>query len=66
MNLFTKQKQTHRHSKQTCGHQKGKERRGNEELRLTGTHCYMETWCVLYQELYSVSCNNIMEKNLKI
>ena len=66
MNLFTKQKQTHRHSKQTCGHQKGKERRGNEELGLTGTHCYMETWCVLYQELYSVSCNNLMEKNLKI
>ena len=24
MNLFTKQKQTHRHRKQTCGYQRGK------------------------------------------
>ena len=27
MNIFTKQKQTHRHRKQTYGHQKGKRRR---------------------------------------
>ena len=30
MNLFTKQKQTHRHRKQTYGYQKGKE--GTDKL----------------------------------
>ena len=29
MNLFTKQKQTHKHRKQTCGYQRGKE--GNKD-----------------------------------
>ena len=29
MNLFIKQKQTHRHRKQTYGYQSGKRRRGN-------------------------------------
>ena len=31
MNFFTKQKQTHRHRKQTCGYQRGKGV-GREEL----------------------------------
>ena len=42
MNLFTKQKQTHRLQKQTYGYQKGKVGEGiNEELGLTYTHYYM-------------------------
>ena len=33
MNLFTKQKQTHRHSKQTYGYQRGE---GREEGQIRG------------------------------
>ena len=32
MNLFTKQKQTHRHRKQTYGYQRGKGERNNLEV----------------------------------
>ena len=32
MNIYTKQKQTHRHRKQNCGYQRG-ERRGEGQIR---------------------------------
>ena len=32
MNLFTKQKQTHRHRKQTYGYQKGQQGAGEDKL----------------------------------
>ena len=32
MNIFAKQKQTHRYRKQTCSHQKGE--RGEDKLRV--------------------------------
>ena len=42
MNLFTKQKQTHRHGKQTYGHQSGKGEEGCiRSLGLTHTHKYI-------------------------
>ena len=37
MNLFTKQKQTHRHRKQTYGYQRGSRK---YKLGLTDTHLY--------------------------
>ena len=43
MNLFTRQKQTHRHIKQSYVYQKGKEV-GEEyigNLGMAGTHCYI-------------------------
>ena len=39
MNLFTKQKQTHRHRKQTYGYQRGKGRGGS--LVLADTNYYI-------------------------
>ena len=36
MNLFTKQKQTHRHRNQTYGYQGGEEEEGRDKL---GTYC---------------------------
>ena len=44
MNLFTKQKQTHRHRKQTYGYQRGWQGRGekNKSLGLMDTHYYMQ------------------------
>ena len=45
MNIYTKQKQSHRHRKQTYGHQKEKEEGGEEEqmrkMGLTNTNCYI-------------------------
>ena len=42
MNLFTKQKQTHRHRKQTYGYQSGKRGEGYIwNFRLTDTDYYM-------------------------
>ena len=42
MNLFTKQKETHRHRKQTYGYQRGKGGVGSiGNLRLTDTHYYI-------------------------
>ena len=42
MNLYTKQKQTHRYSKQTYGYQRGKGRGGKiKSLGLTYAHDYM-------------------------
>ena len=43
MSLFTKQKQTHRHRKQTCGYQreKGAEKGKIESEGLTDTHRYI-------------------------
>ena len=42
MNLFTKQKQTHRHRKQADGYQRGKEPgRQIRSLRLADTNCYI-------------------------
>ena len=43
MNLFTKQKQTHRHRDQTCGCQGGEwEREGwTGSLGLVDTNCYI-------------------------
>ena len=39
-NLKTKQKQTHRHRKQTYGYQKGKGGDESQDLALKYTHCY--------------------------
>ena len=42
MNLFTKEKQSQRHRKQTYGYQKGKEWEGYiRNLGLTETHYYI-------------------------
>ena len=43
MNVYAKQKQTHRYRKQTCGYQRG-EGRGEGQIRgvgLTGTNYYV-------------------------
>ena len=43
MNIFTKQKQIHRYRKQTCGYQRGEEKREGQ-IRgkgLTDTNYYM-------------------------
>ena len=61
MNLFTKQKQTHRHREQTCGCQGGKEGAGGMDWELGISRCklvYIE-WInneiLLYRELCSIS-----------
>ena len=41
MNLFTKEKQTHRHRKQTYGYQMGKVAGRDKSLGLTYTHYYI-------------------------
>ena len=42
MNLFTKQKQTHRHRKQSYSYRKGWRRGGvNKKVGITDTHSYL-------------------------
>ena len=67
MNLFTKQKQTHRYRKQTYGYQRGKgggEGGINQEF---GVHIHTTIYkigkqqgpTVQHRELASISCNNL-------
>ena len=41
MNVYTKQKQTHRHRKQTCGYQRGKWEGQIRGMGLTNTNYYI-------------------------
>ena len=75
MNLFTKQKQTHGHRKQTYGSQREQlVGVGGDKLGVWNKHTYTTIYTinkqqrstVQHRELYSMSCNeSIMEKNLK-
>ena len=65
MNLFTKQKQTHKHRKQTYGYQRGKWGRDklgvwNQQIQ---TNIYktdkQQGPSVQHRVLYSISCNNL-------
>ena len=44
MNLFTKQKQTHRHRKQTYDYQRGGGKYGIRSMGLTNTYHYTHTY----------------------
>ena len=63
MNLFTKQKQTHRRRKQTYGYQRGKA--GSDKLELWDQQIQSTIYkidkqqdpTVQHMELYSISCN---------
>ena len=65
MNLLTKQKQTHRHRKQTYGYQRG--RGGKDKLGVWNQQIQTTIYkrdkqqgpTVEHRELYSVSCNNL-------
>ena len=65
MNLFTKQKQTHRHRKQTYGYQRGEERKDKLGVRdqQIQTTIYkinkQQGPTVQHGELYSISCNKL-------
>ena len=48
MNLFTKQKQTHRHRRQTCGYQRGREEVEIRSLGLTDTNYYIQTFIFFF------------------
>ena len=72
MNLFTKQKQTCRHSKQIYGYQRGKEGERSQELGInrynTATREIdnQQGPTVQIRELYSIICNNLWcKKDLK-
>ena len=67
MNLFTKQKQTHRHREQTCGCQGagGREGLGERDQQMQTIICRMDKQqgpTVQHRELYSISCNNFNGK----
>ena len=65
MNLFTIQKQTHRHRKQTYGYQRGKA--GWDKLGVWDSQIHTTIYeidnqqgpTVQHRELYSISCNNL-------
>ena len=65
MNLFTKQKQTHRHRKQTYGYQKGGGERDKLGVWDENIHTTMfkidnqQGPTVQHRELYSISCKNL-------
>ena len=65
MSLYTKQKQTRRHRKQTYGNKRGKRREGQiRSVGLTDTTTIYKTDkqpgpTVEHRELYSISCNNL-------
>ena len=64
MNLFTKQKQIHRHRKQTYGYQRGKvgDKLGvwDEDIHTTIYKTDKQQGpTVGHRELYSISCNNL-------
>ena len=64
MNLFTKQKQTHKHRKQTDGYQRG---RGVDKLGVWDEQIHTTIYkidnqqgpTVQHRELYSIFCNNL-------
>ena len=65
MNLYTKQKQTHRHRKQTYGYRRGK----GGELGVQDEHTHttfkidkQHRPTVQHRELYSIFCNNLYGK----
>ena len=66
MNLFTKQKKTHKHRKQTYGYQRGKGGVGGGINQEFGNNVYILLYIkwikkqgptVQHRELYSVSCD---------
>ena len=65
MDLFTKQKQTHSHRKQTYGYQRGKGVRnklGVQDQQIQTTTYKTDKQqgpTVQHRELYSQSCNNL-------
>ena len=69
MNLFTKQKQTHRLGKQTYGYQRGKVE-GRDKLGVWDSHIHTIIYktdnqqqpTVQHRKLYSVFCNNLYGK----
>ena len=68
-NLFTKQKQTHRHRKQTDDYQKEKWQGGiNQEFeigRCKLTYINKQGPIVQHRGLYAISCNNLNGKEYK-
>ena len=64
MNLYPKQKQTHRHRKQTYGYQGEQGGEGtSQEFTINKLHQKdQQGYSVKHRELYSVSCNPIMER----
>ena len=68
MSLFMKQKQTYRHRKQISGYQKGKGGRDklgiwDQQIQTTVCKADKQSLTVQCRGLYSISYNNIMEKN---
>ena len=66
MNLFMKQKQTHRHRKQTYGYQRGKgvggDKLGVWDQQIQTTMYKIDKQqgpTVQHRELYSIPCNNL-------
>ena len=65
MNLFTKQKQTHRHRNQIYGYQR--EKGARDKLGVWDQQIQTTTYkkdkqqgpTVYHMELYSISCNNV-------
>ena len=71
MNLFTKQKQTHRHRKQTYGYQWGK-MGGGDKLGVWDQQIHTTIYkidkqegpTVQHRELYSIFCDNLEGKRI--
>ena len=67
MNLFTKQKQPHRHRKQTYGYQRRKAGVEGDKLGIWNQHMHTTVYkiskqqgpTVEHRELYIISCNNL-------
>ena len=68
MNVFTEQKQTHRHRKQTYGYQSRSVGAINQEFGTniyillyiyTHTHNKQQRPTIQHRELYSIFCNNL-------
>ena len=65
MNLYTKQKQPHRHRKQNYGYQRGKGDRDKLGVWDKQIHTIIykidkqQEFTVEHKELYSISCNNL-------
>ena len=63
MNLFTNQKQSHGHRKQTYGYQRGK---GDQQIQTTIYKTDEQQGPTLQnRELYSISCNKPQQKEYK-
>ena len=66
-NLFTKQKEIHKNTKQTYGYQRGQVGRGRDKLEVWDEQKHTTVYKIYNQqgpivqcmELYSVSCNNL-------